>query len=157
MIRRFGHPPDPAVPWRRRPGAYAILTRGPRLLLTVQETDEGPDVQLPGGGIDPGEAALPALLREIREETGHTAQIIRHLGAFRDYRWMPEYRMHAEKVCHIYQGRVGLRVGPPSEPHHTVMWCSPDEALDRLASAGGRHILERWMRARGRSGGRSLR
>ena len=150
MIRRFGRPPGSVTQWRRRPGAYAILTRGRRVLLTVQATDEGPDVQLPGGGIDPGESPLPALLREVREETGHTARIARHVGAFREFRWMPEYRIHAEKICHVYLGQVGLRLGPPSEPDHTVMWCTPREARDRLASAGGRAALTHWLLRSGR-------
>lgn len=151
MIPRIGRPARSGLRHRRRPGAYAILARGGRLLLTVQHTEEGPELQLPGGGIDPGEHLRPALLREVREETGHAAAIGRHVGSFRDFRWMPEYGFHAEKVCHVFEGRPGLRLHPPTEPGHTVIWLRPEEALAALASAGNRAMLARWLR-RGRRG-----
>ncbi|SFJ79710.1 NUDIX domain-containing protein [Jannaschia pohangensis] len=149
MIARHGTPPRAGVVYRRRPGAYAVLVRGARLLLTVQQTPEGPDIQLPGGGIDPGESPIPALLREVREETGHSARILRHLGGFREYTFMTDYGFHAEKVCNVYLGQVGLRLGAPSEPGHSDLWLRPQEALAVLPSPGGRRILARWLAAGG--------
>ena len=69
MIRRFGEPPRSDLRYTRRAGAYALLPRGGHLLLTNQQ-NPGPDIQLPGGGIDPGESPLVALHREVFEETG---------------------------------------------------------------------------------------
>lgn len=149
MIPRTGRPARPGLPHRRRPGAYAILARGGLILLTVQQTEEGPDVQLPGGGIDPGEQTRPALLREVREETGHAAVIGRHVGSFREFRWMPEYGMHAEKVCHVFEGRAGPRLHPPTEAGHAALWLPPRDALRRLSSEGGRAMLARWLRRTG--------
>ena len=37
-------------------------------------------LELPAGKIDPGEAVLDTAIRELREETGYTAQRWRHLG-----------------------------------------------------------------------------
>ena len=64
MIRRFGAPPHKNQSYRSRPGVYALLPRDGQLLLTCQLQPE-PEVQLPGGGIDPGESPLPALHREV--------------------------------------------------------------------------------------------
>ncbi|HAW49319.1 MAG TPA: NUDIX hydrolase, partial [Roseovarius sp.] len=69
MIRRFGESPRPDVAYRLRPGAYAILPHRGRLLVTHQ-ADPLPELQLPGGGIDPGESPVQALYREVFEETG---------------------------------------------------------------------------------------
>lgn len=153
MIPRHGRPARPGTIYRRRPGAYAILPRGGRLLLTVQMTASGPEVQLPGGGIDPDEHSGPALAREIFEETGHSAIIGRRIGTFREFIWMPEYGIEAEKICHVHLCRPGLRQGPPREPGHSVLWLCPDAAMDALASSGGRAMLASWLRPGGCVGG----
>ena len=147
MIPTHGPPPG-ARRWRRRPGAYAILL-GPRgrLLLTEQATEDGPELQLPGGGIDPGEAPLPALAREIAEETGHRAGALRWVGTYRRFTWMPEYDLWAEKLCQVFAGRAGPRIGPPTEAGHRAVWLPPAAAATRLASPGDAALLRRWARA----------
>ena len=149
MIPRLGRPPRPGTAYRRRPGAYAILAQGGRLLLTVQETEAGPEVQLPGGGVDPGEHPLGALRREVREETGHAIGAADHVGTYREFAWMPEYGRHAEKVCAVYAARPALRLHPPTEPGHSVLWLRPEAALTALAGAGNRRMLASWLRRRG--------
>lgn len=152
MTPRYGSPPRPGQVYRRRPGAYAILLRAgnrgaARMLLTRQVTPDLDEIQLPGGGIDPGEAAGPAALREILEETGYRARLSRHLASYRQFSWMPDYGVHAEKLCRVFLGHVGPRVGPPSEPGHTAMWMAPEEALARLASPGNRAVVAGWLRS----------
>ena len=145
MIPRYGRPPRRGMAYRARPGAYALLIRDDRILLTVQETEAGEDVQLPGGGIDPGESARPALLREIVEETGYSAAILRRLTAWREFTWMPDYARHAEKLCHVYLGRPGLRLGPAREPGHRALWLPVAVARERIGQEGGRRALARWL------------
>ena len=53
MIRRYGEAVKQGQTYRFRPGVYAILPQGGDLLLTYQ-ADPHYEVQLPGGGIDPG-------------------------------------------------------------------------------------------------------
>ena len=62
MIRRFGETPEPGRTYIRRVGAYELLPRGDGLLLTCQ-ADPDPDLQLPGGGIDPSVALVKVELR----------------------------------------------------------------------------------------------
>ena len=141
MIRRFGEAFQPGKPYRRRPGAYAILWNGVDLLTTVQDRDD-PEVQLPGGGIDPGEHPIPALHREVMEETGWTMAEPRKLGAFRRFVYMPEYEYWAEKVCSVYIARPVLQRGPPLEPDHTAVWMSPADAGKLLGNEGDRHFVK---------------
>jgi len=135
MIPRYGEPPEPGRSYRRRPGAYAILLRDARLLLTRQ-TDPQPEFQLPGGGIDPGESPLRALHREVLEETGWRIAPQRRLGAFRRYTYMPEYDIWAEKLCIIFLAFPVRRLAAPSEPGHTAHWHSPAQAAELVGNPG---------------------
>ena len=143
MIPRFGPHPLPGIQYRPRPGAYAILPRGGKLLLTFQE-EPRPELQLPGGGIDPGESPLAALYREVYEETGWSIAAPRRLGAFRRFVYMPEYDIWAEKLCMIYTARPTRPLGPPTEPGHRVVWAPPRLAAQELGNSGDRSFVARF-------------
>ncbi len=138
MIRRFGTPPKAGRVYTRRVGAYGILPNGGSLLLTCQ-FDPEPDLQLPGGGIDPGESPTAALHREVFEETGWLIAAPRRIGAFRRFTYMPEYDLWAEKVCLIYHARPVRRLGPPTEQGHTALWMKADQAAIQLRNPGDQH------------------
>jgi 8-oxo-dGTP diphosphatase len=139
MIPRFGPPPQVSQSYRPRPGAYAVLPLGGRVLLTHQ-SQPAPEFQLPGGGIDPGESPVQALHREVFEETGYRISQPRRLGAFRRFVYMPEYDMWAEKLCHVFVARPCLRIGTPSEPFHTVAWVRPAKVAGMLGNEGDAHF-----------------
>ena len=135
MIRRFGAHPIRGTKYQLRPGAYAILHRDNQILLTHQ-ADPIPEYQLPGGGIDPGESPISSLHREVLEETGWVIAHVRKLGAYRRFTYMPEYRLWAEKLCHIYTGRPSVQRGAPTEAGHTAVWTDLETASDIVASEG---------------------
>ena len=140
MTRRFGEAPRPGIRYRLRPGVYAVLPRDGRVLVTHQDAPL-PELQLPGGGIDPGESPLRALHREVWEETGWLIARPCRIGAFRRFTYMPEYDLWAEKLCTIYRARPARQLGPPSEPGHSAIWMSVGEAAEVLANSGDRHFL----------------
>ena len=144
MTRRFGKSPDTARRYRSRPGVYAILPRGRDMLLTFQ-AGRFNELQLPGGGIDPGEQPLAALHREVREETGWSIRAPRRVGAFRRFTFMPEYDLWAEKICTIYLAYPVRRLGNPTEPDHIDVWSSPTLAAQRLHNEGDRHFVRRLL------------
>ncbi|MFV0360921.1 NUDIX hydrolase [Tropicimonas sp.] len=145
MIRRFGEPARPDRTYRLRPGVYVVLLRGDTVLATRKMTPV-PELQLPGGGIDPGEQPIAALHREVLEETGWTIRIARRLGAFRRFTHMPEYDLWAEKLCTIYLGQPARRLGPPGEPGHSAIWLPLDTAARNLGNAGDRHFAAHALR-----------
>ncbi|MEM1129087.1 MAG: NUDIX hydrolase [Pseudomonadota bacterium] len=139
-MRRFGESVRRGQSYRLRPGIYAVLLRGRDVLVTHQ-MEPIPEFQLPGGGIDPGEAPLRALHREVFEETGWHISRPRRLGAFRRFTYMPEYKLWAEKLCTICLARPTLRLGPPVEPGHTAIWMHIDVAATQVAIEGDRAFL----------------
>jgi 8-oxo-dGTP diphosphatase len=142
MIRRYGEAVKLGQGYSRRPGVYAILLQGDHLLATHQ-AQPVPEFQLPGGGIDKGEQPIPALHREVFEETGWRIAVTCRLGAFRRFTYMPEYDLWAEKLCTVYLARPVRRLGPPSEVGHTAVWLPVEEALARLGNPGDRAMLAR--------------
>lgn len=128
-----------------RPGAYAILPRGRQLLLTIQMAEET-ELQLPGGGIDPGEGAIETLHREVFEETGWRIARPRRLGAFRRFTFMPEYDLWAEKLCHIYTATPVRPYGPPSEEGHIPVWMDADEAIPAMFNDGDADFIAKLFR-----------
>lgn len=141
MIRRIGEPVRADRRYRLRPGAYAMLVLGDSLLMTFQ-AEPTPELQLPGGGVDPGESPVRALHREVMEETGWTIAAPRRVGAYRRFTYMPEYDRWAEKLCAIYIARPVLRRGEPTEPGHTALWLPVADAPEMAANAGERLFLE---------------
>ncbi|MFN3846363.1 MAG: NUDIX hydrolase [Paracoccaceae bacterium] len=144
-MRRYGEAVKYGQRYRPRPGVYAVLLNGNRV-LTTHQAEPTPEFQLPGGGIDPGEHPVAALHREVFEETGWKIDIVRKMGVYRRFTYMPEYDKWAEKICAIYLARPILRLGPPSEAGHTAVWMSARQALNRITNDGDRAFLARALR-----------
>ena len=142
-MKRYGKI-DAAQRYTVRPGAYAILLRDKMMLLTHEKLETS-EIQLPGGGIDPGETPVRALYREVLEETGWHISRPRRLGAYRRFVFMPEYDLWAEKICHVFLAFPVRRHGSPSESHHTALWAQPDVAAQVIADPGSRDMIARHL------------
>jgi 8-oxo-dGTP diphosphatase len=143
-VKRIGESWNPARPYRDRIGVYGlILGRDGRLLCVRQVAEGKTEMQLPGGGVDPGEQPLAALHREVREETGWIIGGPRRFASFQSYTWLWTDHYWARKVHLVYLARAIRRLGPPQEPGHTVHWLAPQEALRQLDVAGDREMVSR--------------
>ncbi len=132
--RRKGWSPD-LTPADARPAAALILLypgdSGPAIPLTLRRDDlptHPGQVSLPGGAIDPGEAAVDAALRETWEEIGVPADRIRVIGALSSL-WVvvsgyllypfvgvadarPDFQPHVREVARVIEAPVAELLDP---------------------------------------------
>ena len=107
------------LPKRQRVGAYAVILRDDRILLSrlapMVTTEEL--WTLPGGGLDHGEDPRDAVVREIHEETGLTAEVgdtARVYSAHLPSAWRDGRRIDAHALRIVYDGWVPVDA---PEPH----------------------------------------
>ncbi|MEM1384610.1 MAG: NUDIX hydrolase [Pseudomonadota bacterium] len=141
-MKRIGEPWRANTPYRDRPGVYGLLRRDGRLLCVRQ----GEELQLPGGGVDPGEQPLAALHREVMEETGWRIAGPQRIGSFQRYAWLWDYGYWARKTQVIYLARAVRRHSDPTEAGHCPVWLTPAAAARDLHVTGDRDMVRLAMR-----------
>lgn len=116
---------------RRRDSAFAVIVRGPRVLLVRARGRRR--WQLPGGGLKRGETPLEGLAREVDEETGLAPRVHALSGA---------YARPDGSFALVYLASVGLRVTTPRPGHEIarLRWASPRKAR-RLLTRRARQRL----------------
>lgn len=142
-MRRYGPSPTQGMRYKDRPGCYGFVVRGSEVLLTIEHGGEGPEVQLPGGGVDPGEPVVAALHREVLEETGWRIGPARLAGVYQSYRYMPEYDLHARKIHRIYVARAISQLSDPLEAHHDAFWAPASISFDLISNPTDAEFLAR--------------
>ncbi|MEU8816953.1 NUDIX hydrolase [Actinoplanes sp. NPDC048796] len=92
----------------QRLAAYALCLRPDSILLAHWVSPDGARAHwtLPGGGVDEREDPYDAVVREVEEETGYTAEVSALLGVdsrviVMDYSDPPGRLLHA--VCVLYE------------------------------------------------------
>jgi ADP-ribose pyrophosphatase YjhB (NUDIX family) len=68
-----------------RPGVAAIIQDAKGKILLQRRSDNGL-WGLPGGSVEIGEFVRDAIIREVREETGLTVEVVRLIGVYSDPR-----------------------------------------------------------------------
>lgn len=101
----------------RHPGASAVLPfltdpygDDPQLLLIRQYRYAAEDFvyEIPAGRIDPGETAEETARRELKEETGCSAERIEHLYSFYTTPGFTDERIHAYMASGLTHGESAL-------------------------------------------------
>lgn len=141
-IPEFGAPEAGAV-YHLRPGAHTLIVE--ETLVVVVRTRIG--LMLPGGGIDDGETAEQAAMRETREEVGLRVELGRDLGTADELVFARGEQRHCRKRSRFFVARI-VGGAPPTEDDHEMTWLETTDALSQLVYGSHRWALERFLATR---------
>jgi 8-oxo-dGTP diphosphatase len=106
--------------WIERDGAVLFLRRHPAIFL-------GGRWELPGGTVEPGERPVPAVVREVGEETGLAVRVTRQRSA---HSWMDvmgiDLRIHARIYEAVELGRADVVLN--ADEHVEYAWLTREQA-----------------------------
>ncbi|HEY8617317.1 NUDIX domain-containing protein [Phenylobacterium sp.] len=155
-VPQFGER-EPGRDYPDRPAAFAlILQDGMIAVVQVESRRRGRVIDLPGGGVDPGESAAQAVMRECGEEAGLVVEVGAEPFARADL-----YFVNDDGWAHNSRGQffvASVAAEDPSlkvEDDHTLLWISPQAALTALDRDAHAWAVAAWMRSleRARSNG----
>ncbi|SLN28564.1 RNA pyrophosphohydrolase [Pseudoruegeria aquimaris] len=130
-----------------RPCVGVMLVNAQGLIFAGQRIDsETPAWQMPQGGIDPGEDPEAAALRELREETGVSADLVEIEARTPD--WLT-YDLPHELVPRVWKGRyrgqkqlwfllrfkgsdADIRIDTEHPEFSAWRWIGPEEMIDSI-------------------------
>jgi 8-oxo-dGTP diphosphatase len=114
-----------------RPGGYAVVFDSDQRILAVSDRGK---YFLPGGGVEAGESAEAAVIREAIEETGMTIRIVREIGRANEYIHAPSEDGYYNKMGTFYLAEiVDISGHTIPEEYPVVVWISIDEFERRAA------------------------
>jgi 8-oxo-dGTP pyrophosphatase MutT (NUDIX family) len=132
--------PDPYATESQHRAAGGVVwqrgTRGPELVLIRRNRRGTDDWSLPKGKLDRGESFAAAALREVEEETGIQARLLRFAGVM-------QYLVKGENkvVCFWEMQALGPGRALDNGEVTEVRWVTPDEALALLTFEQHRELL----------------
>ena len=139
---------EPGVVYRDRPAAFGIALRDDKIaMVKVTVEGQGTWFDLPGGGVDPGEDDLAAVVREFGEETGLKvrpgALVMRACQLFRQTDGSPVNNRSGHYMVEIIGEDPALKI----EEDHELVWFEPGQALTLLRHDSHAWAVLAWLRA----------
>lgn len=97
--------------------------------------------QLPKGHIEEGETAAEAAVREVREETGVSAAVVRELSSVKYEFYERRVRIHKTVRYFLMSYVSGNTLGFDREEVDSVSWVVFERALSLLSFANDRKVV----------------
>jgi 8-oxo-dGTP pyrophosphatase MutT (NUDIX family) len=140
---RRGRRGGKAVPRERSAGGVLVRGREVVVIVPTRRASDGSRVlALPKGHIDPGETALQAAVREVREETGIVGEPVHELGEARYW-----YRRDGQTIPKSVSFYLFEYVEGHTDDHddevEEARWIALADAQSELSHAAEREMVER--------------
>jgi 8-oxo-dGTP diphosphatase len=142
---------EPGRDYPDRPAAFAVIERdGLIACVRVDWKRDQPRIDLPGGGLDPGETAGQAAVRECGEEAGLKIEVEGEPMVWADHFFVNDDGQSHNTRGAFFAGRL-LGEAPElkiEEDHHLV-WLSPLDAIRQLYRGSHVWAVTAWLRREG--------
>jgi 8-oxo-dGTP diphosphatase len=150
-VPQFGTP-APGRAYPDRPAAFAIVERDDRIAVARVSFDGGGGrLDLPGGGLDPGETAAQAAVRECGEEVGLKIAVEAEV-ARADHYFTNEDDSRVNTRGVFFAARVEAEAPQLKiEDDHALEWMTPQAALVALDRESHAWAVASWLRLRARA------
>jgi 8-oxo-dGTP pyrophosphatase MutT (NUDIX family) len=116
-----------------------VCDDGGRVLIVHRRRYD--DWSFPKGGVDEGETLEQAALREVKEEAGPECEIIRQLSTSRYFFTTRKGETKPKVVYYFLMKVTGGRLFADGLETDEAIWCSVEEAANRLSYQGDKDIL----------------
>ena len=148
---QFGEP-GLEGPFPDRPAAFAVVEHKGRLaLVQVERRGRGLVLDLPGGGIDPGETPVQAAGRECGEEAGLVVALDAEPFAHADHFFRHNDGVVRNTRGSFFAGRMlSIDRARKIEHDHHLVWVEPHSAVERLDRESHAWAVAAWLRLRAR-------
>ena len=147
-VPQFGEP-QPGRAYPDRPAAFVVVERAGRIAIArVTFASGGGRIDLPGGGLDAGETAAQAAVRECGEEVGLRIAVDQPFAAA-DHFFANEEGETVNTRGRFFAARL-LADAPELkiEADHALDWMTPQEALVKLDRDSHAWAVAAWLRRR---------
>lgn len=145
-VPQFGRP-EPGRDYPDRPAAFAVVEHGGRIaLVRVHLPNGGTRIDLPGGGVDPGETEAEAAARECGEEAGIRVTVLEPFERADHYFINPEGRSNNTRGVFFTARLEGEAPELKTEPDHELFWSDPVEALLAVGRDSHAWAVAAWLR-----------
>ena len=125
------------------PGVGAIVVGSKGVLLARRDKSPGKDLwSFPGGGIELGETQEAAIIREVREETGVTCEVLSLLTTADLITADESGRIEYHYLLNHYLAKALTENTSPELPDGEVGWFHPDELPPDMADSRITKLIE---------------
>lgn len=133
-----------------RPAAFAVIEKDGKIAcVRVAWRRDGPKVDLPGGGLDPGESPAAAAARECGEEAGLKVAVESEAFCRADHYFINDEGRSNNTRGGFFVGRLEAEAPELKvEDDHELVWLEPLAAIAALDRESHAWAVAAWLRRR---------